>query len=164
MHQQAEDALRENNVPQALNVLDQLLLIDPQNDRALQLRARCYLSLEQPEDALSDYQSLDAIGSLKKEIAAEVELVLGRKNAFDLYKKVLASGTPDNETLFLAAVAAYRHGKISACYSLLHQTTNFQWVDDSPVDYLVQMVLPGKVFFYFEQKYIDVYEEKLEKK
>ncbi len=154
---------KEKKYQAALVQLDQLVRADATNSQAFILQARCFLASHDHGAALRSYNfiiknprrfSLAALG--------EAELVSGLLNtALSHLEMALANSPGDSETLFLAAVAAYKSGFIAAAGAYLKRSSmnQFSWEDDIPVDFVLQHILTRTEYTDLEHIYLGVTEE-----
>ncbi|MBN2356750.1 hypothetical protein JXO59_11605 [candidate division KSB1 bacterium] len=150
----AERAMAEEEFERALSMLSPLLQRDGRNEKALLLEARCQTALGRQEAAETTYRFIEQNqGNFSSIARAEAHLLFGR----DANVLELLHNTDVPEGQLLAAVAAYRLGRIAHCQKHLHRfiRAGEEWQDEDAISPLLMHLLPRPEFLDFEQIYLD---------
>ncbi|GEM_PF-493018 len=159
---EARALLQQQKFVEAVAVLKNAIKREPNHSEPLILLARCYLGLGRREEAMAIYRSLLA-PSFKATLSArgEAELLLGNfYQALQHFDSAQKHNSIDEETYFLAAVAAYLAGHMGRAFGYLRQVARrgFEWEDDNPLDLVIQHLLRTFDYQDFEQIYLDAME------
>ncbi|MBN1543093.1 tetratricopeptide repeat protein, partial [candidate division KSB1 bacterium] len=159
----ARSHLEKNDAASALPLLEAILWENPDHSPALLWRARCRMAAENTEAALQDYRTLvsTAVPASEREIA-EAHLVLGDPElARRAFEQALKREPLEGETVFLAALAAYRLGNVASSRDWVQksQEMKLEWLEDSWLDALVRYNLDPVHYLDFEQIYLDAVEK-----
>ena len=159
----ARELLTDRQYGKAIEIINDELSHNPDDSEALVLSGRCFLALNQLEQASTAYRNvLSSVVEPPVLAIAEAKLILGDvQSALKHYETALREDGSQKEARFLASTAAYKEGFIYHAREYLKQAIQlgFEWEDDDPLDFVVQYLMTTPEFSDFELIYLDVGEE-----